>query len=126
MARAFGWLTFTTVALVAVFAGVTKSLGWSGDAVAGTAAVVVIFVVIGAGIAMSDYLALLAALVALTATGMIGLAIMMVTDGRAGYGHLLATAAAMVASFAAGIGCGWQFEAEPEHDASDVPLDWTR
>jgi hypothetical protein len=123
MARAFGWLTFTTFAMLAGFVGGLKSLGWSGGALVAMAAFVVIWVLLGAGIAMTDYLAMLVILVLLTAIGIITRAVLMAADGTLGYGHLLAIAAAMVVSFAAGIGCGWRFEAEPDHQTDvGVPL----
>lgn len=132
MVRAFGWLTFTTLALLAVFVGGLKSLGWSGDDLAAMAALVVILVVMGAGVAMSDYLGQVAAIISLAAIGATLEAVVLAADGIPGSGRLLALAAAMVVCFAAGIGCGWQFAAEPDHDRTEgivpdtVPLDWTR
>jgi nitrate/nitrite transporter NarK len=74
---------------------------------------------------------MLVVLVALTAIGVTARAVMLAADGTAGYGHLLAIAAAMVVSFAAGIACGSLFQAEPDrqpdrrhhpHPAHSSPL----
>jgi hypothetical protein len=132
MVRAFGWLTFTTFALLAVFVGGLKLLGWSGGELAAMAALVVIWVVMGAGVAMSDYLGQVAAVISLGAIGATLWAVVLAADGIPGSSRLLALAASTVVCFAAGIGCGWQFAAEPDlHPTGEtvpdtVPLDWTR